>query len=111
MNLITGFHLIDPQCHLFILEGLRELGIRSLYEKIPKTETGCQLIYNSSMGFSQRLYSSLDLDLLKIKLFEPLEQIVKKPLLYIRDMTPKISFEALIKINQVNKYSCKLNCI
>ena len=55
------------------------------------------------MSFSQRLYSSLDVEILKIKLFEPLEEIVKKPLLYIRDMTPKPSFDALIKLNQLIK--------
>ncbi|CAF0826449.1 unnamed protein product [Brachionus calyciflorus] len=101
LDLVTGFHLIDPQCHLFVLEGLKDHGIKKIYEKVLNCESDCQIIFNSSMGFSQRLYSKLDVELLKVKLFEPLEQIVKKPLLYIRDMTPKISFDSLIKLNQL----------
>ena len=53
------------------------------------------------MNFSNRLYASLDVDLLRIKLFEPLENIVKKPLLYIRDMAPKPGVDALLKLFQV----------
>ena len=56
------------------------------------------------MNFSSRLYASLDVDLLRIKLFEPLEDIVKKPLLYIRDMAPKPSVEAILKLFQVIFY-------
>ena len=53
------------------------------------------------MTFSERLYTQLDVDLLKVKLFEPVDQIVQKPLLYIRDMTPKASYQALMCINQL----------
>ena len=86
-----------------MLEGLKDSGIKIIYEEVPRTrnETGVEVIYNSSLGLSQRLYASLDVELLKIKLFEPLDEIVKKPLLYVRDMTPKPSFEALIKLQQV----------
>ena len=86
-----------------MLEGLKENGIKYIYEEIPRSrdDTGIEVIYNSGMGFSQRLYTSLDVELIKIKIFEPLDEIVKKPLLYIRDMTPKTSFEALIKLQQL----------
>ena len=97
--------MIDANIHVFVLEGLKDLGIKMIYEEVPRVrnETGIEVIYNSSLGFSQRLYSSLDVELLKIKLFEPLDEIVKKPLLYVRDMTPKSSFDSLIKLQQVKK--------
>lgn len=60
-----------------------------------------EIMFNSTLGFKARLYDELDVELVRIKLFEPLEDLVKKPLLYIRDMAPKSSFEALIKLNQV----------
>jgi len=103
LDIVTGFRLVNGQNHLFVLEGLKNSGIKYIYEQIPraKQDHDIECLYNSSLGFSNRLYSSLDLDLLTIKLFEPLEEIVKKPLLYIRDMTPKTSFEALIKLNQL----------
>ena len=79
------------------------MGLKIIYEEIPRTrnEIGVDVIYNSSIGFSQRLYAPLDVEMLKIKLFEPLDEIVKKPLLYVRDMTPKSSFDSLIKLQQV----------
>lgn len=88
---------------MFILEGLKDSGMRSIYEELPlnKNDQDIECLYNTYLSFSTRLYSTLDLDLLTVKLFEPLEEIVKKPLLYIRDMTPKKSFEALTKLNQV----------
>lgn len=102
-NIITGFHLIDPKYHIFALEGLKHGGLSSVKERIPlvRSDSDTHVLYNSDMTFSQRLYTKLDLDLLKIKLFEPVEEIVKKPLLYVRDMTPKASYEALIKLHQV----------
>jgi hypothetical protein len=95
--------LIDTKTHVFVLEGLKDSGVKIIYEEVPRTrnETGIDVIYNSSLGFSKRLYASLDVELLKIKLFEPLDEIVKKPLLYIRDMTPKTSFDALTKLQLV----------
>lgn len=60
------------------------------------------VIYDSSLRFSKRLFSSFDLYLFKVRLYQPLEDIVKNPLLFIRDMTPKPSFDALIKLSQVN---------
>lgn len=97
---MRGFHLIDSKSNLFVLEGLAHFGIKFLFEKLPK-DKNMEVLYNSNIKFSQCLYTELEVELLTIKLFEPLEEIVKKPLLYVRDMTPKSSFEALIKLNEV----------
>ena len=101
--MITGFHLFDGVNHLFVLEGLKSAGIKAIYDEIPRTrnEEGIEVMYNSMMAFSRRLYSKMDLDLMRIKLFEPLDDIVKKPLLYVRDMAPKASFDALVKLYQL----------
>jgi len=110
LNIVTGFHLIDTKCHMFVLEGLKNAGIKLIYERLCeyKNEDGLDLLYNSTISFSNRLYSLLDVDLIKVKLFEPLDSIVRKPLLYVRDMAPKDSFEALIKLHQVRKASFRL---
>lgn len=103
LNLITGFYMITGKNHLFVLEGLKDVGVKSIFELIPrnKNDTSIEVIYNSKLAFSERLYSNLEIELFTVKLFEPLEEIVRKPLLYIRDMTPKASFDALIKMNQL----------
>lgn len=96
--------MIDKKHHIFVMEGLKDFAIKDILESVPRTrsETGIEVMFNTSISFSKRLYISLDVDLLKIKLFEPLDVIVKKPLLYIRDMTPKSSYEALIKLHTVS---------
>ena len=94
--------MLDGKLHIIILEGLKDFGLKDIYDNIPcKKDDGVKVLYNSAMNFSTRLYASLDVDLLRIKLFEPLENIVKKPLLYIRDMAPKPGVEALLKLYQV----------
>ena len=56
------------------------------------------------MTFSERLYGPLDVDLCRVKLHEPLNQIVQQPLLYIRDMVPKPCFDALLKLHEVRQH-------
>ena len=53
------------------------------------------------MSFAQRLYISLDVDLTRVRLYQPLGSIVKQPLLYVRDMIPKLCFDAVTKLFQV----------
>ena len=107
LNIVGGFQLIDTKNNLFVLEGVHNAGVKQICERIEAQLNGnggdqtIELIYNSALRFSQRLYATLDVELVKVKLFEPLDELVKKPLLYIRDMAPKSSFEALIKLNQV----------
>ncbi len=108
-DVITGFVMLDSKYHIFVLEGIKCDGLRALYERMPRARNTSdsandqlQVLYNTDMSFSERLYTKLELDLLKVKLFEPIDEIVKKPLLYVRDMTPKPSYEALMKIHNVS---------
>lgn len=61
------------------------------------------------MLFSDRLYASLDVDLCRVRLHEPLNIIVQNPLLYVRDLVPKPCFSALSKIDKVRLTKSKLN--
>ena len=45
-----------------------------------------QVLYNSELRFSYRIYSSLAADITTIHLFEPLVDLVKHPALYVRGM-------------------------
>ena len=54
------------------------------------------------MSFHQRLYASLDVDLCRVRLHEPLSIIMQNPLLYVRDLVPKPCFEALAKLDKVS---------
>ena len=59
-------------------------------------------LYNSEITFQQRLYASLDVDMTRVRLHQPLEDIVKLPLLYVRDMVPRACFEAVLRLHEVN---------
>ena len=60
-----------------------------------------RVLYNSDLSFSERLYGPLDVDLCRVKLHEPLSQIIQQPLLYVRDMVPKPCFQGLLNLHQV----------
>ena len=62
------------------------------------------VLYNSEMSFRSRLYATLDVDLCRVRLHEPLMVIVQNPLLYVRDLVSKPCFEALSKLDKVCCY-------
>ncbi|KAL4225876.1 hypothetical protein ACF0H5_013865 [Mactra antiquata] len=104
LNIVTGFQVLDGLQHLFVLEGLRDKAIKDVWESLPKPENSdVTVLYHSNLSFSERLYGPLDVDLCRVKLHEPLTQIVQQPLLYVRDMVPKPCFEALVKLHELTK--------
>lgn len=107
LDIITGFQVLDGQYHIFVLEGLVEKGIRRLWEKLPRPQeediTKFNVLYNSQLRFHERLYASLDVDLCRVRLHEPLQVIAQNPLLYVRDLVPKPCFDALANLDQILK--------
>lgn len=55
------------------------------------------ILYNSALSFSQRLYDLLDVGLSPIHLQEPLETILMKPLVYVRNMVPYSCLQAMLR--------------
>ena len=35
LDILTGFHIMDHTMHIFVLEGIRHSGIKSLFEALP----------------------------------------------------------------------------
>lgn len=107
LDIITGFQVLDGQYHMFVLEGLADRGIKKLWHNLPRPQeediSKFNVLYNSDLRFTERLYAALDVDLCRVRLHEPLEVIVQNPLLYVRDLVPKPCFEALSKLKQVLK--------
>ena len=64
-------------------------------------ESFFRVLYNSDMTFAKRMYVSLDVDLTRIRLHQPISNIVKQPLLYVRDMLPRNCFLAVTRLHQV----------
>ena len=91
-NLITGFHMEDQHHHILMLEGLREGGVKTLWEELPRHTTQhpdiIKVFYNSEFGFSQRLYGLLDVDIPRITLSHPIKEIVKDFRVYVKGHIP-----------------------
>ncbi|XP_066553891.1 uncharacterized protein cfap92 [Amia ocellicauda] len=106
LDIVTGFHVQDGKMHLFVLEGLRNQAIRRLWEKIPRKsrsadEGHVEVFYNSELGFERRLYAVLNMNVCQIHLHEPLADIMRQPLLYVRDMVPLACFQALSRLDLI----------
>ncbi|XP_013043122.3 uncharacterized protein CFAP92 isoform X1 [Anser cygnoides] len=104
LDVVTGFHLLDGATHLFVLEGLKDKAIKRLwdkhFERTYRHEDGqLEILYNSQLSFSQRLYTDLEAIFYHFCLCMPLFTIVKQPLLYVRGMIPWACFQALSRLS------------
>ena len=72
-----------------------------VFEVVLRLVVAVEVLYNSDLCFSKRLYGPLDVDVTRIKLHEPLSIIVQQPLLFVRDMVPKACFDSLTKTYHV----------
>ncbi|XP_013845566.2 uncharacterized protein KIAA1257 homolog isoform X3 [Sus scrofa] len=113
LDVLTGFHLLDGRVHLLILEGLAEQGLKQLWEghqsRVPQAEQGgYKVLYNSELRFRSRLYADLETVLYHVRLFQPLAQLVKHTVLYVRNTVPQPVFQALNRIYCICQYSARL---
>lgn len=115
LDIITGCQIIDGVYHVFIVEGLTNLGIKKLWDKLDHPEctedSHFRILYNSSLTFSKRIFLSLDVDLTRVRLHQPLRDIVQQPLLYVRDILPRKCFQAVTKLFQLTQCTSLHNAI
>ena len=103
LNIITGFQVMDSNTRYFVLEGL-SAGINRLWNSIQLSEEDRKTIkclYNSEVVFPSRSYLSFDVEIKKIKLFEPLENILKEPMLYLKGAVPEDCLQGILCIQQI----------
>lgn len=64
--------------------------------RVPRAEQGpFKALYNSQLRFRRRLYADLETVLYRVRLFQPLAQLLKRAALYVRRAVPPPVFQAL----------------
>ncbi|XP_036363460.1 uncharacterized protein LOC115217500 isoform X3 [Octopus sinensis] len=99
LDIITGFHFVDQNLHLIVIEGLQTKALAQMIKIFNHVEVeGFAMLYNTEFVCSERLYLSLNTNILKIKLSLSLSKILKQPLLYVRNVVPRPCFDCVIRL-------------
>ena len=59
------------------------------------------MFFNSEYTFSERLYGTLDVDLSRIHLYQPLSELVKQSAVFVRDSIPQPCLRALLCLSEL----------
>ncbi|XP_065909362.1 uncharacterized protein [Dysidea avara] len=112
LDVVTGFHVLDGEVHIIVLEGLRDEGILHIWENTPRHSSQSmgvvEVLYNSDYAFSERLYGDLDVEICCVRLHQPLHRLVQMSQPYVWNKMPHQCFQGLMCINglqQVSKLS------
>lgn len=87
LDVLTGFSVLDGNCRLMVIEGLREHGLKRLLEAVPRdaqpNHSRFKMLHNPAIGFSERLYWDFGAKVYQLKIRTPLEKLAAKPDLYV----------------------------
>lgn len=77
----------------------------SCHTHTPPTEGLLKVFFNSDFSFSRRLYGSLDVDLPRILLCQPLSKLVQQSVFYVHNSLPHPCFRALMHLSELSLVS------
>jgi|DEB0MinimDraft_12_1074336.scaffolds.fasta_scaffold13613_2 hypothetical protein len=100
LDFIGGFSLMDSETRMYILEGLggEGRGIHQFYMdnlRQRPNDRKYTLLYNPDVRFKNRIYLDFNCVIKKIKLREPLRQIMGAPDVYLRSKVPEDMYTIL----------------
>ena len=100
IDFIGGFSLMDSETRMYIFEGLggEGRGMHEFYKENMRERPNDRkytLLYNPDVRFKNRIYLDFNVAIKKIKLREPLRQIMGAPDVYLRSKVPEEMFYIL----------------
>jgi hypothetical protein len=95
-----GFCLMDSETRTYIFEGLggEGRGVHQFYQENMRQRPNDRkftLLYNPDVRFKNRIYLDFNVAIKKVKLREPLRQIMGAPDVYLRSKVPQDMFHIL----------------
>lgn len=106
LDIITGFTVIDQFHRIIIVEGIASKGLARLSACISRTAENSmdyKILMNPEVQFSTRLYACYHVDLKKIKLRDPLPELLKMPEIYMRSKVSMNCFSAIQMLRDIRK--------
>ena len=106
LDIITGFEIIDTNVRMYVFEGLFTGLMREFTDMVPKTEHNqdmCKTLINTELKFDERLYVKFGPDFRRIRLREPLEQILLNPDVYIRSKVSEQLLNTLERLMDIRR--------
>ena len=84
------------------LEEARAAGALSP-RRVPRAQQGrFKALYNSQLRFRRRLYADLETVLYRVRLFQPLAQLLRRAALYVRKAVPPPVLQALSRCGRAS---------
>ena len=84
---------------MFVFEGLSEGAMAILEKEIPRLEPNSdkfKILKNIDLKFKERIFLDFNMEILRIRLREKLDNILSKPDIYIRTKVPENICNTLI---------------
>jgi hypothetical protein len=108
LDFLSGFCLMDSETRMYILEGLggEDKGVQQFYQanlRQKPNDRQYTLLYNPDVRFKDRLYLDFNCLIKKIKLREPLRQIMAAPDVYLRSKVPEDMYHILQQFAEIRK--------
>ncbi len=104
LDIITGFSVLDDDFRIIVCEGLAHGGMARMHEQVKRRDRNndsCRIFMDAAIRFDARLYTEFHVDLKRIKLRNPLPEIMKRPDIYDRNLVSQECFDSLAKLNDL----------
>ncbi|TGZ67513.1 hypothetical protein CRM22_004755 [Opisthorchis felineus] len=104
-KLTTGIHLSDPKFHFIILEVGNPDTANRIREQLEvmREAVGMNLLEDSSLRFSDRLYLAQDFSIPELKLCARISDLVRQSLIHVRDHVPRLTYCGMNLIYTIKK--------